>query len=105
MKLVPFEEFKHNKSPEWWKIYNKLKHDLSIHLRKANLTNTLRALAGAFVLNVVHNPSALRLVNYGIMKAQIMTDPNAPSMKHLGGYWRLTEMLKIKACASLSMHD
>lgn len=84
-KLAPFEEFEHNKSPEWWKIYNKLKHDLAINLHKANLNNTLRALAGAFVLNVVHIPSAIRLFDYGVMKAKIMTEPDAPSM-HISKY-------------------
>jgi len=86
-RLVPFEEFKQDTSPEWWKIYQKLKHDLSVHLPKANLTNTFRALAGAFVLNVVHIPSALKLIEYGVMKAQITTDPNAPMM-HLDKYHR-----------------
>jgi len=56
------------KSPIWWKIYNGLKHDVSINLRRANLETALNALAGAFLLNVIHIPSYLRLHQYHVFR-------------------------------------
>jgi len=73
--IQPFKP--HNaktKAPEWWEIYNGLKHYVSVNIRKANLQNTLHALAGAFLLNAVHNPSVLRLFKYGVFKIEF--EPN-----------------------------
>ena len=58
--------------PQWWDFYNDLKHDISVNLTKANLENVRDALAGAFLLNVIHEPAALRLYDYNILK------PNYP---------------------------
>lgn len=38
----------------WWKVYNILKHNRIEHYTKANLANTLNALAGLFLLLVRH---------------------------------------------------
>ena len=70
--VTPFEP--HNsetKAPEWWEIYNGLKHDVSLNIRKANLRNTRDALAAAFLLNVSHKPAILRLYDYNIMRPQL----------------------------------
>lgn len=56
------------KSPIWWKMYNGLKHDVSINIKKANLETVLNALAGAFLLNVIHIPSYLRLHKYQVFR-------------------------------------
>jgi len=56
------------KAPEWWEIYNGLKHHVSINLKKANLRNTLHALAGAFLLNVRHIPAVMRLYDAGLLR-------------------------------------
>lgn len=56
------------KAPEWWEIYNSLKHHVSINLKKANLRNTLHALAGAFLLNVRHIPAFMRLYDAGLLR-------------------------------------
>jgi len=56
------------KMPEWWNIYNGLKHDVGLRFEEANLRNTLRALAGAFLLNVIHEPAILRLYDYGLLE-------------------------------------
>ena len=66
----PFAEFKDNKSPRWWKEYNAVKHDWLTNLKKANIHNTLSALAGAFVLNVVHKPSIKALARWGFVKRE-----------------------------------
>jgi len=62
--LTPFNCEK----PEWWDFYNDLKHDVSVNLKKANLETVRDALAGAFLLNVIHEPAALRLFDYGLLK-------------------------------------
>jgi hypothetical protein len=54
--------------PEWWNSYNDLKHDLAVNLKKANLETVRDALAGAFLLNVIHEPAALRLFDFGLLK-------------------------------------
>lgn len=67
--LRPFNPFNtKTKAPEWWEIYNGLKHDVGLNMEKANLENTTLALAGAFLLNVRHIPSALRLYDLGLLK-------------------------------------
>lgn len=72
--LVPFKPFNQKTgAPEWWDFYNGLKHDVGLRLEEANLRNTLHALAGAFLLNAIHIPSALRLFEYGIFKVPYMT--------------------------------
>ncbi len=37
-------------SPDWWTPYNKVKHERLQNYRKANLKNTLNALAGLYIL-------------------------------------------------------
>lgn len=64
----PFVEFKEGKSPKWWKAYNEVKHDWLANLEQANVRNTLYALASAFLLNVVHEPSILALTQWGHVK-------------------------------------
>jgi hypothetical protein len=56
------------KRPQWWDFYNDTKHDISINLKKANLETIRNALAGAFLLNVIHEPAALQLFDYGLLK-------------------------------------
>jgi len=70
-EILPFEP--HNEktnTPRWWEIYNGLKHDFSANFKTANVRNTRDALAGAFLLNAIHIPSAIRMYKYGIIKPQ-----------------------------------
>ena len=73
--VVPFAQYerigKEVVTPDWWQIYNGVKHHFRDNLEKANLKNARDALAGAFLLNVVHIPSAIRLYDYGVMKIRI----------------------------------
>ena len=67
--IAPFQP--HNPktgAPEWWDIYNGLKHDVSVNVERANLRNTLLALAGACILNVRHIPAVFRLYDFGLLK-------------------------------------
>jgi hypothetical protein len=67
ISITPFN-CEHCEHPEWWNSYNDLKHDLAVNLKKANLETVRDALAGAFLLNVIHEPAALRLFKYGLLK-------------------------------------
>lgn len=67
--VIPFCPYnKKTKAPKWWDIYNGLKHDFGNTFEKANLQVTRNALAGAFLLNAIHEPAILRLNDYGILK-------------------------------------
>ena len=69
--IVPFHP--HNPrtgAPEWWEVYNGLKHDVSVNVKKANLQNTLFALAGACILNLRHIPAVFRFYDIGLLKVQ-----------------------------------
>jgi hypothetical protein len=65
--VIPFRRFD-TESPKWWRDYNKIKHEFSLSFYKANLKNARDSLAGAFLLNVIHEPASLRLFNYGLLK-------------------------------------
>lgn len=65
-ELRPFEELAgFIDSPKWWKAYNKVKHEYSLHYKKANLDSVLNGLAGAFLLNVIHYPGIKLLWKLG----------------------------------------
>lgn len=51
--LTPFLEFRRGKSPKWWKIYTGLKHYSLEKIKDATMKNTLDALSGLFLLNVI----------------------------------------------------
>ena len=63
----PFSDFRLGKSPSWWKAYNKIKHDWLTNIAEANLSNTLDALAAAFLLNVIHEPGLISLASAGLV--------------------------------------
>lgn len=70
--LVLFEkEGAKIKVPNWWDVYNNVKHDVGISLKDANLKNARDALAVAFLLNTLHIPGALRLLHFDILKPGI----------------------------------
>ncbi len=53
VELQPFFNWKQApdyKSPDWWKPYNKVKHERVDNYRKANLKNVVNALAGLYIL-------------------------------------------------------
>lgn len=51
-EFCPFMNFDPsiNKSPDWYKAYNKVKHNREENLEKANLENCMNAVAGVLVL-------------------------------------------------------
>jgi len=67
--VFPFRcDRKENKLPQWWKFHTDLKHDVGINIKEASLKNARDALAGAFLLNVRHIPSGVRLYEHGVLK-------------------------------------
>lgn len=68
--LVPFSH-PTSHAPEWWDIYNGLKHDFSEFYEKANLKIIRDAMAGAFLLNAIHVPGADRLCKHGLIRDSV----------------------------------
>jgi len=70
-QLAPFQEYtkvgETLRTPYWWHVYNRVKHHFSENFEKANLQNTRDALAGAFLLNIIHTPAYIRLIEYRIV--------------------------------------
>jgi hypothetical protein len=63
-KYRPFEEFGKKKIPAWWNSYNHVKHTWFDCIEEATLENVVGALAGLFILNVLHLESREYLVKY-----------------------------------------
>jgi len=61
-KCSPFKEFKNNEIPEWWTSYNHVKHEWFDRIQEATLENTVKALAGLFILNILHKESQRYLI-------------------------------------------
>lgn len=50
LTLTPWSNWRRNRTPQWWSDHNAVKHERNLNFRKANLKNTLNAMAGLFVL-------------------------------------------------------
>lgn len=53
IELQPFmnwQQAPNYKSPNWWPLYNKVKHERLAYYRNANLKNVINALAGLYIL-------------------------------------------------------
>jgi len=70
--ILPFQDYKKSgkvlTTPSWWTVYNNVKHEFSLNFKQANLKNVRNALAGAFLINIVHKPTINRLFSLGIAK-------------------------------------
>jgi len=67
--IRPFSEFASGKSPNWWGAYNNIKHNRFLNKKEATLGATLTALAGLFLLNVLHLETRPLLVDLDIIRA------------------------------------
>jgi hypothetical protein len=65
-RFPPFQIEEGKITPKWWQAYNAVKHNMIKNIEEANIENTLFALAGAFCLNAIYEPSLLALINEGI---------------------------------------
>lgn len=54
LTFQPWEEWQNDKSPQWWDAYISVKHRRNTDFAKANLENSLNAVAGLFVLLLFH---------------------------------------------------
>jgi len=62
--LKPFKGFG-KRSPSWWDAHNKLKHKFFEKLEeRAKLQNTINALAGLFLLNILHKENQQYLIRH-----------------------------------------
>lgn len=50
LKLTPWLNWSRSDNPDWWRAYNKVKHERSLHFAKANLKNVLNAVSGLYIL-------------------------------------------------------
>jgi hypothetical protein len=67
--LYPFQGYvrQNNGSPYWWENYNNIKHHFDMCFKEATLATVRDALAGAFLLNVIHRPARKRLFDNGLL--------------------------------------
>jgi len=61
---VPFKKFKTKEIPNWWTSYNHVKHQWFDCMKEATLGNTIEALAGLFVLNILHKQNQAYLFEH-----------------------------------------
>ena len=73
-QVMPFQQYTKDgdriKTPDWWRVYNGVKHHFRENFEKANLKNIRDALAGAFLLNIFHTPAYIRLIEYRVVKPE-----------------------------------
>ena len=50
LTLNPWEQWRNDANPFWWKAYNNVKHHRHTHFADASLKNALNSVAGLFVL-------------------------------------------------------
>ena len=63
-KSCPFKEFKNKEIPDWWASYNHVKHKWFDCIQEATLENTVKALAGLFVLNILYKENQKYLIRH-----------------------------------------
>ena len=73
LALRPWDNWRENRNPDWWRAYNSVKHQRHERYSEANLKNTLNSVCGLFLLllflyreqaavgELVPNPVMLRL--------------------------------------------
>jgi hypothetical protein len=73
-EIQPFVRFSKKQSPSWWIAYNKVKHDIFNNRIHGNLENLLQAMAGLFLLNVLHRPNQPVLILKNFIRNGILND-------------------------------
>ena len=49
LTFTPWKDWTAGRNPSWWRDYNSVKHERHVQFPKANLENTLNALAGLYI--------------------------------------------------------
>jgi hypothetical protein len=79
--LSPFSQYQKVKDvsgkdcincPSWWDSYNDIKHNFKENFTEAKLATVKDALAGAFLLNVAHEPAAIKLFTSSLLKPKYL---------------------------------
>lgn len=51
LQFIPFSTWSNNTCPNWWTMYNKVKHERNEYYSKANLENCLLSMSALFLLS------------------------------------------------------
>jgi hypothetical protein len=54
LECIPWDNWKQDINPDWWRAYNEVKHQRNQHYNRATLSNAFHALAGLLVMNYFH---------------------------------------------------
>jgi hypothetical protein len=68
-EIFPFLKFAISEVPDWWSAINKVRHEWSLNRRKANLKNTLEAMSGLFLMNILNKNCRMELVKMRVIKS------------------------------------
>ena len=60
LPLTPWASWVSDKNPDWWKLYNKIKHQRHDFYKEANLKNALLSVSGLFCLVLYYYREQLR---------------------------------------------
>jgi hypothetical protein len=66
--IKPFDPFSPGNNPQWWNIYNEVKHGFFQNMWKAQLRFLVYGLGGLFALNVLHKDSQQYLLKIGALQ-------------------------------------
>jgi hypothetical protein len=81
--ILPWEAWNNGNNPDWWRNYNKVKHERGKYFEEANLRNSLYALGGLFaMLLYFYQPEASKgdlypfpqLLDYDRFPGYLITD-------------------------------
>jgi hypothetical protein len=59
LELQPWDNWRHDQTPDWWRAYNKVKHQRGEYFPLANLRNVLNSMAGLFVANLFYHRATI----------------------------------------------
>lgn len=52
LELTPWSNWQTDLTPDWWRGYNKVKHERNVYFEEANLSNVLNSMAGLLLLTL-----------------------------------------------------
>ena len=62
LNFKPWNHWKENKNPDWWKNHNNVKHHRSENFKEANLKNTLNSIGALLICNLYYYKSILNTI-------------------------------------------
>ncbi len=65
----PFLKFRIGKRPSWWESYNLIKHSFYENIEEATMGRTFSAVAGLFLIHVMHLTHRKTLVDLDVIKS------------------------------------